>query len=74
MAREDIKLSLFIDDRITYVHNKKNQQKTPGTSNIQSKVAGYKVNMQKSNIDDVKTARNCETVFAKDTSDKLLPK
>jgi hypothetical protein len=49
IGKEEVKLSLFIDDMILYIKDKKNTtQKLLDTINSFSKVAGYKINSQKS--------------------------
>jgi hypothetical protein len=47
--KETVKISLFVDDMILYLKDPKNStQKLLGTINSYSKVAGYKINLQKS--------------------------
>jgi hypothetical protein len=49
IGKEVVKLSLFTDDMILYLKDPKNStQKPPETINNFSKVAGYKINLQKS--------------------------
>ena len=49
IAREEIKLSLHADDMILYIENPKDSmQKLLELINEFSKVAGYKINIQKS--------------------------
>ena len=49
IGREEIKLSLYADDMILYIANPKNStQKLLDIINEFSKVAGYKINIQKS--------------------------
>ena len=49
MGKEDVKLSLFPDDMILYIENPKdNTRKLLELINEYSKVAGYKINTQKS--------------------------
>jgi hypothetical protein len=49
MGKEVVKLSLVAHDMILYLKDlKKSHQKTPDTINSFSKVAGYKINLQKS--------------------------
>ena len=49
IGREEVKLSLYADDMILYIENPKNStQKLLKLINKLSKVAGYKVNIQKS--------------------------
>ena len=48
MGKEEVKLSLFADDIILYVENSKNStKKLLQLINEFSKVAGYKINIQK---------------------------
>ena len=48
MRREEVKLSLYADDMILYIGNPKDStQKLPELINEYSKVAGYKINIQK---------------------------
>ena len=49
IGREEIKLSLYADDMILYIENPKDStQKLPELINKCSKVAGHKINIQKS--------------------------
>ena len=49
IGREEVKLSLYADDMILYIENTKDSiQKLPELINKFSKVAGYKINIQKS--------------------------
>jgi hypothetical protein len=49
MGKETVKISLFADDMILYLKDPKNSTpKLLDTINSYSKVAGYKVNLQKS--------------------------
>ena len=49
MGKEEVKLSLFADDMILYVENPKDStRKLLELINEYSKVAGYKINTQKS--------------------------
>ena len=49
MGKEEIKLSLYADDMILYIGNPKDStQKLLELINKFSKVAGYKINIQKS--------------------------
>ena len=49
IGKEEVKLSLFADDMILYIENPKDStRKLLGLINEYSKVAGYKINMQKS--------------------------
>ena len=49
IEKEDVKLSLFADDMILYIENTKDTtRKLLGLINEFSKVAGYKINIQKS--------------------------
>ena len=49
IGKEEVKLSLFSDDMILYVENPKDStRKFLEVSNEYSKVAGYKINTQKS--------------------------
>jgi hypothetical protein len=48
IGKETVKISLFADDMILYLKDPKNYPKTPDTINSYSKVAGYKINFQKS--------------------------
>jgi len=49
IGREEIKLSLYADDMILYIENPKDStQKLLELINKFSKVAGYKINIQKS--------------------------
>ena len=49
IGREEVKLSLYADDMILYIENPKGStQKLLGMINQFSKVAGYKINIQKS--------------------------
>ena len=49
IGKEEIKLSLFTNDMIVYVENlKKLTEKTPELISYYSKIARYKVNIQKS--------------------------
>ena len=49
IRKEDVKLSLFPDDMILYIENPKDSiQKLLELINEYSKVAGYKINTQKS--------------------------
>jgi hypothetical protein len=48
-GKETVKISLFADDMILYLKDPKNSmQKLPDTINSYSKVAEYKINLQKS--------------------------
>ena len=50
-GNEEVKLSLFADDMILYIENPKDStRKLPELINEYSKVAGYKMNTQKSPI------------------------
>jgi hypothetical protein len=49
IGKEEVKLSLFVDDMILYLKYPKNSNKELlGLINTFSKVAGYKINTQKS--------------------------
>jgi hypothetical protein len=49
ISKETVKISLFADDMILYLKDPKNStQKLLDTINRYSKVAGYKINLQKS--------------------------
>jgi hypothetical protein len=49
IGKETVNISIFGDDMILYLNNKKNStQKLLDTINCHSKVAGYKINLQKS--------------------------
>ena len=49
IGKEEVKLSLFADDMILYIENPKySSRKFPELINEYSKVAGYKINTQKS--------------------------
>ena len=49
IGREEVKLSLYADDMILYIENLKDStQKLTELTNKFSKVAGYKINIQKS--------------------------
>ena len=49
IGKEEVKLSLFADDMILYIENPKDStKKLLELINEYSKVAGYKINMQKS--------------------------
>ena len=49
IGKKEVKLSLFADDRILYIENPKDTtKKLQELINEYSKVAGYKINMQKS--------------------------
>jgi hypothetical protein len=49
ISKEAVKISLYADDMILYLKDPKNStQKLLDTINIYSKVAGYKINLQKS--------------------------
>ena len=49
IGKEEVKLSLFADDMILYIENPKDStRKLLELSNDYSKVAGYKINTQKS--------------------------
>ena len=49
IRKEEVKLSLFADDKILYIENSKDTtRKLLELINEYSKVAGYKINMQKS--------------------------
>ena len=49
MGKEDVKLSLFADDMILFIENPKDTtRKVLKPINEYSKVAGYKINTQKS--------------------------
>ena len=49
IGKEEVKLSLFADDMILYMQNPKGSiRKLPELINEYSKVAGYKINTQKS--------------------------
>ena len=49
IGKEEVKLSLFVDDMVLYIENLKNSTgKLPKLINEYSKVAGYKINTQKS--------------------------
>ena len=49
IGKEEVKLSLFADDMIVYIENPKDStRKLLELINDYSKVAGYKINMQKS--------------------------
>ena len=49
IGKEEIKLSLFVDDMILYIKNPKDStRKLLELINEYSKVAGYKINTQKS--------------------------
>jgi hypothetical protein len=48
IAKETVKISFFADDMILYLkHSKNTTQKLLDTINSYSKVAGYKINLQK---------------------------
>jgi hypothetical protein len=48
IGKETVKISLFADDMILYLKDPKNStQKLLNTINSYSKVAGYKINLQK---------------------------
>jgi hypothetical protein len=48
IGKETVKISLFADNIILYLKDPKNStQKLPDTINSYSKVAGYKINLQK---------------------------
>ena len=48
IGREEVKLSLYADHMILYIENPKDStQKLPKLINDFSKVAGYKINIQK---------------------------
>ena len=49
IGKEEVKLSLFADDMILYIENPKNAtRKLLELINVFGKVAGYKINAQKS--------------------------
>jgi len=48
ISKEEVKLSLFTDDMILYIENLKDFTKKLQLINEFSKVAGYKINIQKS--------------------------
>jgi hypothetical protein len=49
IGKETVKISLFADDMILYLKDSKNSTQKPlDTINSYSKVAGYKINLQKS--------------------------
>ena len=49
IGKEEVKLSLFVDDMILYVENPKDStRKLPELINEYSKVSGYKIKTQKS--------------------------
>ena len=49
IGKEEVKLSLFADDMIVYIENSKDAtRKLPELINEFGKVAGYKINTQKS--------------------------
>ena len=48
IGKEEVKLSLFADDMILYIENPKDSRKLLELINEYSKVAGYKINTQKS--------------------------
>jgi hypothetical protein len=49
IGKETVKIPLFVHDMILYLKDQKNStQKLLDTINIYSKVAGYKINLQKS--------------------------
>ena len=49
IGREEVKLSLYADDKILHTENPKDStQKLPEVVNKFSKIAGYKINIQKS--------------------------
>ena len=48
IGEEEVKLSLFADDMILYIENPKDSRKLLELISEQSKVAGYKINTQKS--------------------------
>ena len=49
IGKEEVKLSLFADDMILYIENPKDAtRKLPELINEYSKIAGYKINTQKS--------------------------
>ena len=48
IANEEVKLSLFADDMALYMKNPKTLPKDLETTDKYSKVAGYKINVQKS--------------------------
>lgn len=50
MGEEEIKLSLFKDDKIVYVENQKNQRNPLAVVSDHSKFAGCKINTKKSII------------------------
>ena len=62
IGKEEVKLSLFVDDMILYIENLKDTtRKLLELINEHSKVAGYKINTQKSlaflNTNNEKTER-----------------
>ena len=69
IGKEEVKLSLFADDMIHYIENPKNStRKLLELNNEFSKVAGYKINTQKSLVflytDNEKTEREIkETIL-----------
>jgi hypothetical protein len=49
IGKEEVKLSLFADDKILYLRNPQNSTKKPlEIINSFSRVSGYKINIQKS--------------------------
>jgi hypothetical protein len=48
IGKETVKISLFADDMILHIRDTKNYQKLLDTINSYNKVAGYKINLQKS--------------------------
>ena len=49
IQKEEVKISLFVDDMILYIENPKDStRKLPELINEYSNVAGYKINTQKS--------------------------
>ena len=49
IGKEEVKLSLFADDMISYIENPKDATKKPlGLTDEFSKVKGFKINIQKS--------------------------
>ena len=48
IRKEEVKLSLFTDDMILYIENPKDANRKLGLINEFGKIAGYKINAQKS--------------------------
>ena len=66
IGKEEIKLSLFADDMIPYVENPKGvTRKLPELINESGKVAGYKINAQKSLAFQTLTMKNLKEKLRK---------